>query len=132
MLKFKNSTTSNQNSLCFTRCAGTRKFLFCSNSGLNFCRNLNFLNFIGMLFQKTRPLKFNEFIPYFWVFTFRIVREVPLLHEYGIFPPLYVFHMKLWLSLFLDLHISMSKNFKCFWWVFSLLSKARSSSYVAM
>ena len=33
--------------------------------------------------------------------------------EYGIFFSLYVFHMKLGSSLFLDLYISMARNSKC-------------------
>ena len=78
------------------------------------------------------PLKSVEFILYFWVFTFGIENEVPLLREYGIFFSLYIFHMKLGLSLLLDLYISMARTCKCLWWVFSLLSKAKSSSYVAM
>ena len=40
-------------------------------------------------------------------------REIPLLNEYGIFFSLYVFHMKLGLSLFLDLYISMARNCNC-------------------
>ena len=84
MLKIKNSTTGNQNSLCFTRWASARKVSLCFNSGLNSCRNLHFLNFIGRLFHKTLPLKVNEFISYFWVFTLRIEREIPLLSKYRI------------------------------------------------
>ena len=37
----------------------------CSSSGLDYCRNLNFLNFIGRLFHQKLPLKFDEFVPYF-------------------------------------------------------------------
>ena len=47
-------------------------------------RNLHFLNFIGRLFHKTLSLNVNEFIPYFWVFTFRIERKIPLLSKYKI------------------------------------------------
>ena len=41
------------------------KFSLCLNSSLNYCRKLNFLNFISRLLYKTLPLKFDEFIPYF-------------------------------------------------------------------
>ena len=108
------------------------KFSLCFNSSLNYCRNLNFLNYIGRMFHKSLPLKFDEFIPYFWVFTFRIEREVPLLREYGIFFYLHVFHLNLGQSLYLDLYISMARNCKCLWWIFSLLLKAKRSSYVPM
>ena len=74
MLKFKNSATGNQNSLCFNG-----KFPLCFNSSLNSCRDLNSFNFIGRLFHETLPLKFNEFIPYFWVFAFGIKREISCL-----------------------------------------------------
>ena len=41
------------------------KFLLCFNSSLNSCKKLHYFNFIGRLFHKTLPFKFNEFIPYF-------------------------------------------------------------------
>ena len=81
------------------------------------------------MFHKTLPLKFNEFIPCFWEFTFGIETERPPLSEYGIFFSLYVFHIKLRLILFLDLYISMARNCKWLWWVFSLLSKAERFYY---
>ena len=108
------------------------KFSLCSAKSLNVCRNFNFLNFIGKLCHKSLLLKFDEFIPYFWVFTFGIERKVLLLREYRIFFSLYVFHVKLGSRLFLDLYILMARSCKCLWWVFSLLSKAKSSSYVVM
>ena len=52
------------------------------------------------MFHKTLAVKFNEFIPYFWVFMFGIEREIPLLRKYRIFFSLYVFHIKLGLSLY--------------------------------
>ena len=55
--KFKNSTSGNQKSLC-------TNFPLCFNSSLNSCRDLHSFNFIGRLFNKTLPLKFNEFSPY--------------------------------------------------------------------
>ena len=105
------------------------KFSLCFNSSLlkqSSCRNLHFLNFIGRLFHKTLPLKVNEFIPYFWVFTFRIESKIPLLSKYKIA------HETYGLSVILDLHVSMAKNCRCLWWVFSLLSKVKTSSYLAM
>ena len=80
MIKFKNSTTSNENSLCSTRRASVTlsprnlvkpvtlspgKLSPCFHSNLDYCRNLNFSDFIGGLFHKTLSLKFDEFIPYF-------------------------------------------------------------------
>ena len=100
MLKFKNSTTSNQNSLCFTHWAMHGNFSLCFNSSLNHCRNLKFLNFICKLFHKTFRLKFDDFIPNFWALTFGIEREIPLHREYGIFFSWYVFHINLGLSFF--------------------------------
>ena len=41
------------------------KFPLCFKSRLNSCRDLPSFNFIGRLFHKTLPLKFNELIPYF-------------------------------------------------------------------
>ena len=40
---------------------------------------------IDRLFHKTLPLKFNEFIPYFWLLAFGIKRETPLLSKDGLF-----------------------------------------------
>ena len=65
MLKFKNSTTGNHTPYTLYAEQGHSKFLLCFNSSLNSCRDLHSFNFIGRLFHKTLPLKFNEFIPYF-------------------------------------------------------------------
>ena len=114
MLKFKNNTIGNENSLCLNAEQVHGKIPICFNSSLNSCRDLHFLNFIGRLFQKTLPLKFNKFIPYFFVFAFGIKR-IHLLSEYWIFFSLYVFDMKLGLSSFLNLYVLMAWNCKCFW-----------------
>ena len=108
------------------------KFPLCFNSNLNSCRDLHSCNFIGRLFQKTLALKFTEFVSYFWVFAFGIKKEIPLLCEFGIFFSLYVFHIKVGLSSFLGWYISVTRISKSLLWIFSLLSKAKSSSHVAM
>ena len=77
------------------------KLPFCFNS-LNSSRRA-FFEFADKLFHKTLPLTFNEFIPYFRIVVSGIKRGTPLLSEYGIFVSAYVFHIKLGLSLFLDL-----------------------------
>ena len=41
------------------------RFPLCFNSRLNSCRYLHSLNFIGRLFHKALPLKFNEFVLWF-------------------------------------------------------------------
>ena len=108
------------------------KFPLCFNSNLNSCRDLHSCNFIGRLFHKRLALKFTEFVSYFWVFAFGIKKEIPLLCEFGIFFSLYVFHIKVGLSSFLGWYISMTRISKFLLWIFSLLSKAKSSSHVAM
>ena len=65
MLKFKNSTKGNNAPYPLHADQVHGKFSFCFNSSLNYCRNLNSLNFTGKLFHKTLPLKSDEFIPYF-------------------------------------------------------------------
>ena len=45
---------------------------------------------------------------------------------------IYFSHETYGLSLFLDFYISIARNCKCLWWAFSLLSKAKRLSYVAM
>ena len=108
MLKFKNSTTGHQNYLCALHAEEVHgKFWLCFNSSLlkkSSCRCLHFLNFIGRLFHKTLPLKVNEFIPYFWVFTFRVERKISLLSKYRISHEIYE------LNVFLDLYISMTNT----------------------
>ena len=61
-------------------------YLPCFNSSWNSSRDLHYFNFSGRLFHKTL-LKFNEFIPYFWVFVFGMKKEIAFLSEYGIFFP---------------------------------------------
>ena len=73
MLKFKYRTTGNPNPYALHSEQVHSKFSLCFNSSLNSI----------------------EFIPYFWVFTFGIEREISLLSEYGKFFSLYVFRMKL-------------------------------------
>ena len=100
MLKFKNSSTGNQNSLRFTHWTIHGSFSFCFDSSLNHCANLKLLNFICRLFHKTFRLKFDDFIPNICAFTFGIEREIPLHREYEIFFSWYVFHINLGLSFF--------------------------------
>ena len=129
-LKIAPQSSKTPYALCAKKLHG--KFSHCFNRNLISWGYLHSLNFIGWLFRKILSLKFNDFITYFWVFTFGVKREIPLLSEYGMFFTLYIFHMKLGLSLFSDLYISMARNCKCLWWIFTLLSEAKSSSYVAM
>ena len=58
MLKFKNSTTFNQNSLSLHAEQVHGKFPLCFKSSLNSCRDLHSFNFIGRLLHETLPLKF--------------------------------------------------------------------------
>ena len=131
MLKFKYSTTGNQNSLRFIRWQVHGMFPLCFNSSLNFCRYLHSFNFIGSLFHKTLRLKSNESIPYFWVFSFGIKRKIPLLSEYRIFFSLCVFPITFRSSLFSDLYISMSRNSNDFD-ESSVYYPVKSLTYVAM
>ena len=68
----------------------------------------------------------------FWMFASGKRRRTPFLSEYGIFFNMYAFHVKLGLNLFLDLYILMAENCKYLGWIFNLLSKAESSSYIAI
>ena len=92
------------------------KLPFCFNNSLNSSRRA-FFEFADKLFHKTLPLTFNEFIPYFRIVASGIKSEygifIPFLSEYGIFTSAYVFHIKLGLSLFLDLNVLKTKNYKC-------------------
>ena len=65
MLKCKNSSTGNKTPYALHAEQVHGKFPLYINSSLNFCRDLHSFNFIGSLFHKTLPLKFNKFIPYF-------------------------------------------------------------------
>ena len=51
---------------------------------------------------------------------------------WNIFLLIYFSHEIYELSLFLEFYISMARSCTCLWWVFSLLSKFKISSYVTM
>ena len=65
MLKFKRPLQVTKTPYALHAEQVNGKFSPYFNSGLNYCRNLKFLNFIGALFHKLFPLIFDEFIPYF-------------------------------------------------------------------
>ena len=52
MLKFKNSTTATKTPYALHAKQVHGTFSLCFNSSLNYCRNLNFLSFIGRLLHK--------------------------------------------------------------------------------
>ena len=69
------------------------------------------------MFHNIAPLKFSEFVPYFFVLVSGFFTALPQLKFYGIswFSKKHL--MDCGFNLFADLKSSVAKNCKCFWWI---------------
>ena len=111
------------------------KFSRCFSSSLlkqSSYGNLHFLTLLIGCSTKHLLWKLMNLFHIFECLSLELRGNTPFLWIWNIFLPICFSHETYELSLFLDLYILIARNCKCLWWVFSLLSKAKRSSYVAV